>query len=259
MTLVPAACHSPAAPRTAAAEEPAGQSGSGGFAEVLGDRRALTDSRSDHSSRGAAAPMAVSFDRGDLFGKAVSFTHDVAPAAPPADEGRRSLPTVSPMRAVADNAGLGSEPGHDTPNAAEQVGRGEVRGAGPKGAAIAMPFDRSAALARPLVAQAEADGLTVASARGQNTSRSSAEREAQRAVRGGQAQRREAVMQLGPVSVVARATPGGIEVAARIGGRSRVDDAELEGAIRAAIESDGETLDGLIVEGRRIGGNRQCQ
>lgn len=66
-------------------------------------------------------------------------------------------------------------------------------------------------------------------------------------------------MQLAPVNVVVRATHGGIEVAARIGGRSGLDDAEIESAVQGAVDDDGQTLDALIVDGRHIEGNRQCK
>lgn len=259
MTFVPAAGHSPAAPRAPAAEEPAGKSGFDGFAEVLGDRRALTDPTPDHSGRGGAAPTAVPFDRADLFGKAVSFTHDLAPAARLTSQGRQSPPTAPPGLTAADNAGSGPEAAQVTRHAGQQVARDEGRGAGPEEAAVAVPFPRPAAPTAPLVAQVHADGLTGARARVQSTPSPSVSGEAQRAARSGQAQRREAVMQLAPVNVVVRATQGGIEVAARIGGRSGLDDAEIESAVQGAVDDDGQTLDALIVDGRHIEGNRQCK
>lgn len=266
MTIVPPAGAFPPSRQAAHDPAPAKASLTGGFAEVLDDRRALTDPYVGNAGEGDGAPMAVSFERGKLFGKALSFSHDgtpvssPAPTAPGGDASHAAAPRptfVPGHAAVVEDAASGISKDRLAAFVSNQTGK-NGSAAPQKLAHPALP-DHPSVSVTELPAARPAEGLAKTTPSIRNPVDGTARREGQSRTAPGSAERQQAISQLLPVNVVVRATPGGVEVAARIGGHSAVDDPELENVIRHVAESEGETLDGLIVEGRKIEGNRQCK
>lgn len=276
MTVAPAAGASPAPRQGAHPPARTGEAASGGFRELLEGRRALTDPDAGPDGR---APLAVSFDQGDLFGTAVALRHDRAHSGSGPEvqaEGQRSQPATHPgarppasVAAEPVIAGVGS--GEAIQPTADQAAAGPTvlarspaagleaaserhtdtpmpQGAGPHGGNPALPAGKARDVAeasrpRSVEARAEASWPRGVEARAE----------------AGIARRRQAAAQLAPVNVVARATQAGVEIAVRIGHRLDEDDEALEGAVRRAVEADGEALDGLRIDGREIEGSRRCR
>lgn len=266
MTVVPPAGASPSSRQAVGDRAPAEASLPGGFAEVLDDRRALTDPHVGKPGEGEGAPMAVSFNQGKLFGKALSLSHDGRPLSLPGpteaagDASRTAAPQqaiVSEQAALIEDAGLGSAIARFAVFALNQTR--ENGGAALQKPAPPVPPDHPSIGGTRGPAARPAEGLATATPSIRNPVEGTARREGQSRAASGSAERRQAISQLLPVNVVVRQAPGGVEVIARIGGHGAVDDSQLEDVIRQLVESECETLDGMIVEGRKIERNRQCK
>lgn len=246
-------------PHEARHRVPAGESGVGRFADILDDRLALTDPRVDPSANRNGAPMAVAFSRGDLFGQAVPLAHEPAlPASRPLNDGVGDWPEPDAPQVPA--AGESAEPptGHDVlaASGAGQAATSEGQAAEPQKTPFQPERDRPAGQLAPGLSAAQGNGATMTRALSRTPPKSAAVRHPHARTERGAALRWEAVMQFSLVNAVVRATPAGLAVAARIGGSSPIDDVELEDTIRRAVENEGETLSGLIVNGQAIEGSK---
>ncbi len=248
--------------RAPAQAEPA----STGFGRMLGERSALTSPTGDAAARHSrSAPLAVAFDRGELFGRSTAF-QPYAQDLPseggggrPGDrdavvpnDGSVSLETarleldmpasaaVRPERDAAPDARVDHRPAPlSLAVARPETGRSESR----------MPASAPPAQApsfAPQQAKPQAGGDVAALARldGRHP---------------GAKLRQLALSNLGPVNVVVRAAQGGVQVTTRIGSL-RLDEAPgLHEAVETALHEGGARLTELRFNGRTISRRDQCQ
>lgn len=264
MTIAPAAGASPALRQAAHPPARTGEAASGGFRELLEGRRALTDPDAGPDGR---APLAVSFDQGDLFGTAVALRHDRAHSGSGPEvqaEGQGSQPATHPgarppasVAAEPVIAGVGS--GEAIQPTADQTAAGPTVLARSPAAGLEAASERHTDTPMPQGAGAHGGNPALPAGKARDVIEASRPRSVEARAEAGIARRRQAAAQLAPVNVVARATQAGVEIAVRIGHRLDEDDEALEGAVRRAVEADGEALDGLRIDGREIEGSRRCR
>lgn len=262
MTVVPAAGSQPALRQTVQPPIHTSEAVSGGFRELLEERRALTDPEAGPDGR---APLAVPFDQGALFGTAVSLRHDRASlaSAPEAEAGGRrsepAAPPAEPMSISAEPVDVGIDSQEVVQPAADRAALGPMASVSSPTAGGETASDRRTDTPPPPGAVADGGAPAPPAGKPRGVAEAPPAHGMQARAEAGSARRRQAVAQLAPVNVVARATAVGVEIAVRIGHRLGDDDEALEGAVRRAVEAEGEALDGLRVDGREIEGSRRCR
>jgi hypothetical protein len=248
------------------------------FYRTLQDRAALTDPTSTLANGlGAstdAAPLAVSFDRGHLFGRAVELPHqhetlgfsetavhrnsvkavetasdiaEVHRAEPsPALQGDLEPACAGTASKLSDvgSPEFVSASGRPTvgnfPTAIHQPeGYASVEGVANSPGPPVLPSVRLGSSKASAWADAQSDPGTVG--------------------RPGTDLRQAAVELLTPVNVTVRSTQAGVQVTARIGRLSIGEDPSLESVMAEAAEDEDARLTDLRVNGREIRRSRECQ
>lgn len=232
------------------------------FFRTLQDRTALTDPSDPSDPGGIAgdAPMAVSFDRGDMFGRSIDLAHQPEAQPASASSALKADPANPPVEAAvsAPDSGFGTTSSVVSSDRLMDLVPGNGRAV--TGLHRVIPsFGASGAQTGSVV-----DGLDTpaiaAPARPDAKRIQPTERQSGmgRAGQPGANLRQVAVELLAPVNVVVRPTPAGVQVSARIGGLRTGDDAEAESAIADAVQDEDILLTELHLNGREIRRSGTC-